>query len=199
MSFRFAGLAAAVAAAMLAAMPAYAQKNYNDLTEPEVAELFCVYSSIGESDEYYDIGDVALSNIDVTGDYQDAVDMAKDHISSCADKYDWDDEQTDIATMMGIVGTASDVLMEDMLDTGFKDADLDAVLDTINGLDDDTLDALNDASYRKNTTIKDRLLAEVRKAGVQVDADDVDDVLLLMELNVMGFYASGDWVEYVFN
>lgn len=196
---RFAGLAAAVAAGMLAAMPAYAQKNYNDLTDQEVTELFCVYSSIGESDDYYDIGDVALSNIDITGDYQEAADMAKDYASSCADKYDWDEEQTDIATMMGVVGTASDVLMEDMLDAGFKDADLDAVLDTINNLDDDALDALNDASYRENKAIKDRLLAGVRQAGVQVDADDVDDVLLLMELNVMGFYASGDWVEYVFN
>ena len=105
----------------------------------------------------------------------------------------------DIAMMVGIVGTASDVLMEDMLDAGFKDADLDIVLDALSEFTDEELDALNDASYRKNQTMKDKMLAQLRQAGATVGSGSVEDVLLLMELNVMGFYASGDWVDYVFN
>lgn len=196
---RLAGLAVALAAGALAATPAFAQKSYNDLTQTEIDELFCVYDSIGASEDYYDIGDAGLSGIDIIGDYEDAADMAESYVKACSSKYHWDDEQVDIALMVGITGTASDVLMEDLLDRGFKDADLDIVLDALSELDDTELDALNDASYRTNQPMKDRMLANVRAAGAQVGSNDTDDILLLMELNVMGFYASGDWVKYVFN
>ena len=125
--------------------------------------------------------------------------MADPYLKACSSKYHWDDEQIDIAMMVGITGTASDVLMEELLDRGFKEADLDTVLDALSGFDDDELDALNDASYRTSQPMKDRMLAEVKAAGVQVGKDFASDVLLLMELNVMGFYASADWVDHVFN
>ena len=196
---RLAGLAVALAAGALAATPAFAQKNYDDLNEQELNELFCVYDGIGNSEAFYDIGDAAISEIDVLGDYSDAADLSKSYVKTCSDKYHWDDEMADIAMMVGIVGTASDVLMEDMLDAGFKDADLDIVLDALSEFTDEELDALNDASYRENQTMKDKMLAQLRQAGATVGSSSVDDVLLLMELNVMGFYASGDWVDYVFN
>ncbi len=197
---KLAGLAVALAVGALAAMPASAQKKgYNDLTQTELDELFCVYDGIGMSDDFYDIGDVSISGIDIVGDYEDAADMAEPYVKACSSKYQWDDEKLDIAMMVGITGTASDVLMEDLLDRGFKDGDLDIVLDALATLEEEELDALNDASYRTNQTMKEHMLAEVKAAGALVGKDFADDILLLMELNVMGFYASADWVDYVFN
>ena len=50
---KFAGRCAAVALAIaLMALPASAQKNVNDLSKAQQDELYCVYNTVSDGDDY---------------------------------------------------------------------------------------------------------------------------------------------------
>lgn len=46
--------------------------------------------------------------------------------------------------------------------------------------------------------MKDHAIARLKEKNVPVTDDDVGDLLLYMELNVVGLYTSQDWLDHVF-
>lgn len=196
---KLAGLAAIFAVGVMSAMPAHAQKQYKDLTQAELDELYCVYDGAGkEDDDYYAIGGTFLDNITNADGLNKVADMIGPFTKACTEKYGWDQDRAQLGTMMGVVGIASDVLGEDLLDEGLTDAQIDGILAAAELLTDDDIDALYDGTYQQNQTVKDHAIARLKEKNVPVTDDDVGDLLLYMELNVVGLYTSQDWLDHVF-
>jgi hypothetical protein len=196
MIFRRAGLAAALAAVGLVAAPACGQASLDDLSEAQQDEIYCVYDGIGVSGEaYYDIADGYLAGMGEADVLETLADTLEPFVGECVKKYAWSAERKELATAIGVVGTAADVLSEDLLDLGLNETELDAVYDAIGAMSDDDIDTLYAGSWAGNSDMQTRAQALLSEAGFPDDPVLLPDALTLMELNVVALFATQSWVE----
>jgi hypothetical protein len=181
-----AALAALLLAGMILAAPAIAQAappalpsiaSFDDLTEEQQDEIYCVYDAVGNDKDAQ-----ALQDWFIYGekDKKTTADAVFDRAAAaCKAKYKWSDDQIGVAHVLANGGVLADLLEEELRGEGFDDKKFEAVAGIIPKMTEADFRALLDTAYGKKPD--EAALTKVRgllyAAGVKKEGDIADLVI----------------------
>jgi len=188
-----AGLAAG-AVWLWAAAPAMAQPTYDELTDDQLSELYCVadYLDIftgasGVVDAYISTDPDDEAYVQMDADVQDASD-------TCAEEYGWSDENAETMTMIGLYALIGDEMELRLGGAGVNEEGLDAIYSTAELLPDGDLGLFADGTWFDNTALRQRVTDALGKKGVGGDAV-ITNAMYLMEAYIMVAVTLEDWLS----
>ena len=173
----------ALAAALLSA-PALAQTppaapakeitDFDDLSEQQQDELYCVYDAIGDDKDAQALQDwIVFSEKDKEKVANAVFDRAS---ATCKAKHKWNDEQTEVASVVAKAGVLTDLMENELRSEGFDDKKLEALLGINKQMTQPDFQALLELAYGKKpdeAAIK-RVETLLYGAGVPKGGDVID-------------------------
>ena len=193
---RSTGLAALLAVGAFACAPAFAQKQVSDLSEAQENEMYCVYDGIGKSDAYYEIAEAYATDDAVAMDaLSEDIGVVSD---ACSTKYNWQGDKEILAVGIGLVGTAADAKMEELLDMGVEEAKILLIYSAMPKLTDADVDAFFDGTWATNDALKQRAAVALTSVGYPDDPKLLPTTLTVLQMGVVSLATVQDWIDYVF-
>jgi len=188
------GVLSAGAMWLCAAGPALAQLTPDDLTDAQIAEVYCVYDYLaGHGDN------AAMTDVYMTGD-PDAADYKKQFVAvgqgaeSCKSKYGWSDDMKDLAYMLGMYAKMGDVLDERLRAKGLTDKQIEALLAASEKLTDADLKSFVDHTWITNSDLHQRLKAALVSQGID-GAEVLTDAFYRMQAYVVTSVLVTSWIS----
>ncbi len=191
-----AGLAAAAA---LAVFPAAAQqKNFDIERVPyEIEEeLFCLYDPLFDSDDYYEIEDVAFATDMSAEESQMRIEQALDPYSAvCERVYAWTDEQSDLAREFTLYLAVSDLIYDRLVNSDVSSSILDGIDDEIDFLPKEELAPFGSGEWKGDAAFRKKMEARLKGLGVPEQEGTMSLALEYMAWTIASGYAAVGFVN----
>lgn len=188
-----AGLAAG-AMWLWAAMPAAAQPTFDELTDDQMSELYCVYDYLDLFVGAPKITEVYTTNDPGTAAFVEADADVKEASDMCAEEYGWEGDGATLMTVIGLYTMMGDQLEVNLGDQGIDEEGLDAIYGVADVLSDDDIGAFADGTWLGNEAIHQRVTDGLAKAGVGGEAV-IRNALFLMEAYVIASLSVEHWLS----
>jgi len=193
--FFVARLAAAFAAMALLAPPATAQKlDLNNLTQAQQDEMYCVYEAISANDSYL-IADSYLDPSLSDEEIKKAEATLEKQVASCATKYGWSADRRALASDIGVHDAIIDVVSEDLIDEGVKEAQLKKILASLGKLASADVDAFFGNKWHDDAAFKKRIGAGLVATGFPNDEYLLEGALVMMESSIITAMSMARWAD----
>lgn len=188
-----AGLAAG-AMWLCAAMPAAAQSTYNDLTDDQLSELYCVadyldlFTGTAKVVDAYTGGDPNTEGFaQVDADVQEASGI-------CMEEYAWDEEEAGPLTMIGLYSLIGDEMELRLGQAGVDEEGLDAIYGAADLISDADLNAFIDGVWLDDAALTQRVTDALAKKGIGGDGV-VKNAMFLMEAYIIVAVTIDSWLS----
>ena len=206
-------IAAALAAVLLAA-PAFAQTpktappaappqsstgkvitNFDDLTEEQQDEIYCIYDAVGADKDAAVLEDwIVFGEKDAEAKTNAVFERAQ---TACTAKHKWSKDQSGFAFVIAKAGVVADLSEQELRIEGFDDNKFKAVMGIATKMTPADFDALLDIAYGKKpdeafvTKTKGLLYA----AGVSKEGDVADIAIGFLASSLQEHDAIAAWIE----
>ena len=103
-----------------------------------------------------------------------------------------------LAVGIGLVGTAADAKMEELLDMGVEEAKILLIYSAMPKLTDADVDAFFDGTCATNVALKQRAAAALKSVGYPEDPKLLPTTLTVLQMSIVSVATVQDWIDYVF-
>ena len=110
-------------------------------------EFYCVFDVLSQSGGFQDIAAVWVAPDADQADVDAADAVLSNAVKECADSYDWPEDVQAFGATVGIHGSVVQVVTDEMMTAGVKEAQLQGVFDMLTDLDEEDTQAFVDASW----------------------------------------------------
>ena len=161
----WAGLAAG-AMWFWAAMPAAAQLAYEDLTEEQMIELYCVADYLDLTADPATLTDAYISGDEDSAAYKEAIGIVAEAGEICDEDYGWSDNDAGLLTLTGLYTVLGDHLEVRLITAGLDQEDLDAIYGAADVLPAADVNLFVDGVWVDDAGLRQRMTAALAKKGI---------------------------------
>lgn len=188
-----AGLAAGVMW-LWTATPAAAQSTYDELTDDQLSELYCVADYLDLFTGPDKVVDVYMSSDPEKAGFADVDADVQEASATCTEEYDWSVETAGTMTAIGLYSLMGDEMELRLGEAGVDQAGIDAIYRTTEALSDDDLGAFADGNWFDNAPLRQRVTDALTKTSLS-DDDVIMTAMFLMEAYVIVAVSLEEWLS----
>lgn len=188
-----AGLAGA---AMLAAMPAFAQDDdFTGMMSSLEPELYCVFDVLSQNGDFHAIVDSWLAEDPAEEDIDKADAGLAEALDQCANSYGWDEDVQLLGAMIGVHGSVVDVLTGDMLLEGLEEEQVQAVFDLFGVMEDKDTITFIAGDWKDDYGFKKKMYRALVLAGVPNEDAALEHAMYLLESSSVTADTIVRWID----
>lgn len=188
-----AGLAGA---AMLCAMPAFAQDDdFTSMMSDLEPELYCVFDVLSQNEDFHSIVDAWMAEDPAEEDVDKADAGLVDALDQCANGYGWDEDVQLLGAMIGVHGSVVDVLTSDMLLEGLKEEQVQAVFDLFGVMEDKDTITFIAGDWKDDYGFKKKMYRALVLAGVPNEDAALEHAMYLLESSSVTTDTIVRWID----
>ena len=191
------GLRAGVAgAAMLLAMPAFAQDDdFDSLMSNLTPEAYCVFDVLSQSSEVKGVADVWMAS-DASVEDTDKIGAVLDGaVKECADSYGWDTETSMLGATIGIHGSVVEVVTGDMLQEGLEQEQVEAVFNLFGLMEDKDTAIFTEAAWQENYAFRKKMYRALVLAGLPNEDAALEHAMFVLESSAVTTDTILKWID----
>ncbi|MEQ1780084.1 MAG: serine protease [Hyphomonadaceae bacterium] len=158
-------------------------------------EFYCVFDVLSQSGGFQDIATAWVASDADQADVDAAEAVLSKAVKECADSYDWPKEVQAFGATVGIHGSVVQVVTDEMMTAGLKEAQLQGVFDILGDLDEEDTKAFVDESWIEDHAFKKKMYRALVRFGLPNEDEALENSMLVLRSSVMTADAIAKWMD----
>ncbi len=150
-----------------------------------LGEMYCVYESLTLETDYEVVAEAFLYGDTAAADIAAAKKLVDDTAATCAAGHDITAGQMSAMSEIGILGSATDYLADELLFEGVSETAIDGIFDVFDELSEDDQDGIYDGAWRDDAAIEGRVKSALLAKGVPDTEHSIETAFQILDLSTM--------------